>query len=305
MELNQLKSFVTIVNASNFSRAADILHISQPALTHQIRRLEEELGTVLLERGARHVRLTPQGDAFLVYAQRILSLTEECRQTMRELCGGGGRLTIAAGTTNIVFRLANWLQELRQRLPQLEISVQAGSSMEVAEYVLQDQVDLGLVTSPIPDRRLTSHPLFEDKILLIAGKDVLIEENITWQDLKTSSFILFPKGTGFRHYIDDLFRRVGIEPRIAMELDNIEGIKQLTGIGMGLSFLPQIAVEAAISQGILRIVNPRPEMELHRTTSIIMRKGKLWTPAISELIALIAAKYPSSSLPSNTVKNQI
>lgn len=294
MELSQLRSFIAIIGTGNFSRAAVTLHLSQPALTHQIRSLEEELGSKLLERGPRQVRLTPQGNLFLTYAQRILSLAEESVHSVRELSGGSGRLTLAAGTTNIVFRLPDWLQKLREQLPHVEISVRAGTSLEVMEAVLQDRVDLGLVTSPVADRRLARFALFQDEILLIAGQGLCSEEITPWSGLNGQPFLLFPKGSGFRKYLDDLFRRLNIEPRIAMELDNIEGLKQMAGAGMGYAFLPRIAVQAELDQGILRQIHPEPRQELFRTTSLIMRKEKIKTPAITEFIQLLSREYPTS-----------
>lgn len=296
MELSQLRSLVAIVGAGNFSRAAVALHLSQPALTHQIHSLEEELGAQLLERGPRQVRLTPQGDLFLTYAHRILSLSEEGLHAVRELSGEGGRITLAAGTTNIVFRLPDWLQKLRQQLPRMEISVRAGSSLEVMEAVLQDRVDLGLVTSPVSDRRLARFALFQDEIFLVAGPNLALEEPISWTFLNEQPFLLFPKGSGFRKFLDDLFRRVGIEPRIAMELDNIEGLKQMAGAGMGMTFLPRIAVQFEVDQGFLRRIHPEPYQELFRTTSLILRKEKVKTPAITEFIRLLSLEYPSSEI---------
>lgn len=296
MELSHLRSFVTIVGTGNFSRAAVTLHLSQPALTHQIRSLEEELDAQLLERGPRQVRLTPQGTLFLTYAQRILALTEEGFHAVRELSGGGGRLALAAGTTDIVFRLPHWLQKLRTRLPQLEISLHAGSSLEVTEAVLEDRVDLGLVTSPVTDRRLTRFALFQDEILLIAGQTLSAGQTLNWSELNSQSFLLFPKGSGFRKFLDDLFRRVGIEPRITMELDDIEGLKQMAGAGMGFTFLPRIAVQAELDQGTLIQIKPEPLQELMRTTSLILRKEKAKTPAIIEFFKLLSQEYPSSEL---------
>jgi len=296
MEIRQLRSFLQIVAAGNFSRAAVDLHLSQPALTHQMQSLEAELGTPLLERGTRQVHLTPQGKAFLAYAQRIVALADESRHALQAMVEGAGRLSLGIGTTNIVCRLPDWLQKFRTKLPKVEISVRTGSSVEVMEAVLNDKVDLGLVTSPVPDRRLVAYPLFKDEILLLGSRKQTLPGN-TWTDLHTAPFLLFPQGTGFRLYIDDLFRRIGIEPNVILELDNIEGIKKLVEMGMGFSFLPRIAVEAELTQGVLIQYQPAPQMKLFRTSSLVMRKDKYWFPAFTQFMHLMSQEYPAAGIP--------
>lgn len=296
MELYQLRSLQAIVAAGNFSRAAETLHLSQPALTHQIKLLEAELGRPLFERGARQVRLTPQGKIFYNYAQRILILSEEGRQALETYNEGAGRLALGAGTTTIVCRLPEWLQKYRERMPRVELSVRAGSSMEVIDAILQDRVDFGLVTSLTPDRRLISYPLFQDEILLFASGALPQTEDLTWSDLRPFPFLLFPKGSGFRRYVDEIFRRLGFEPRVALELDSIEGIKQLAAVGMGYSFLPRIAVETELALGTLTIIRPAPPMPLSRTTSLVYRKEKYWTPSMTEFARLIAEEYPEAGI---------
>lgn len=296
MELYQLRSLAAIVNAGNFSRAAESLHISQPALTHQIKSLEEELGHALFERGARQVRLTSQGKLFYGYAQRIINLAEEGRHALAQYDEGAGRLTLGAGTTTILCRLPEWLQQYRANMPRVELSVRAGSSMEVIEAVLQDRVDFGLVTSPVPDRRILAFPLYQDEILLLAAPGLTPAAELAWTDLKRAPFLLFPKGSGFRKYVDDLFRRLGFEPRVALEIDSIEGIRQLAAIGMGLSFLPRIAVEAELKASALVALQPEPVMNLFRTTSLVYRKDKLWTPVMTAFAQQIAAAYPEAGV---------
>ena len=292
MNFSTLKTFVLLAQNGSFSKTARTLHLSQPAVSHQIKLLEEEMKQALVERKGRITQLTTAGQLLLPYAQRILSLLAESKTALSELEDEGRKLSIGAGTTTIIFRLPDLIQNFKARFPKVELVIKAGSSKEVTELVLNGSLDLGLITTPAPPGALKSLPLYEDEILLIAPVSWPQSQTpLPLRELEKQPLILFPRGSGFRDFIELFFRTHGLHPKVVLELDSMEGIKQMIRIGMGLSFLPQVAVAQEIYAEEL-ISLPLAEADgLYRTTHLIASPDKFWTTMMTEFTTLLKAKF--------------
>jgi DNA-binding transcriptional LysR family regulator len=275
MELNQMRTFQKLVEYRNFSKAASELHLTQPAVTLQIKNLEEEMHELLFERLGRTLALTPAGEIFYGYVQQILNLTEQARETLLQFSTTRGRLTIGAGTTTIIFRLPVILQQFHHDYPGVEIRIRSGDSEILTRLVMDNAVDLGLVTTkpdPAALGMLTMRPVFEDRIRLVAPPSY--PERLSSTQLEDESLILFRSGAGFRRFLEEQFRLHGFKPQVSLELESMEAISRLVQSGLGLAFLPEVAVREELESGQLRRVEVDDWRPMLRQTFLIHRRDK-------------------------------
>ena len=168
MDLHQLRSFYEVVREQSFTRAADKLFLTQPAISLQIKALENELDEILLERNRRQLRLTPAGEILFAHAKAILSRLEQARDDIAALKQVlRGRLAIGTSDTNCTYVLPGVLAEFRARYPAVELDIRNRMSPEVSNLVLNDEVEFGLATLPVKHRDLVSESLFERRDVLI------------------------------------------------------------------------------------------------------------------------------------------
>jgi DNA-binding transcriptional LysR family regulator len=285
MDLNQLRTFQLLAIQNSFSRTAAALHLSQPAVTLQIKRLEQELGEPLIERLGRSIALTPAGEMLLVYAEQILNLTDQALTNVRQFSGQRGRLTIGSGTTNTIFRLPDILSQFHRHYPQVEIKILNGDSKLICRMVQENAVDLGLVTTIDPTAHLTISPLFTDHIWLIAPQ--YYPDRLTTLELMSESLVIFRAGSGFRHFLEEQFQRYHFTPKVSMELESMEAILRLVKNGLGLAFLPEVAVQEPLVTGELKQVALENWGSMSRQTFLIYRPDKYLTWPIKAFLAQI------------------
>ncbi|HBF38948.1 MAG TPA: hypothetical protein DDW50_16730 [Firmicutes bacterium] len=273
MEFCQLQTFRLVAAHRSFSQAAAELHLTQPAVTQQIKHLESEIGELLLDRSGRNLGLTPAGEVFLTYTHQILNLTEQAVATVRQYSDQKGKLSIAAGTTNTIFRLPLILQNYRNEHPQIEIQIRNGDSKLTTQLVRDNAVDLGFVTTiNTKDSSFQVLPIFKDSIWLIGPKNY--PSRVTIPDLEKESLILFRNGSGFRIFLEENFHRNHFIPKISMEMESIEAIIRLVQTGFGLSFLPEIAVQEELVGERVQKVEVKEWTSMYRQTYLIYRKDK-------------------------------
>ncbi len=275
MELFQLKTFQLVAAHRSFSRAAREIHLTQPAITQQIKNLENEVGEKLIERLGGLFTLTPAGEILLDYAGQILNLTEQALESVRQYAKERGRITIAAGTTNTIFRLPLILKDFHSSYPQVEIRIRNGDSELITKLVMENAVDLGLVTTVNPMETLKILPLFKDPIFLVAPKEY--PNIISIPALEKESLILFRAGSGFRIFLEEQFNLNSFTPKIAMEMESIEAIIRLVRSGFGLAFLPEIAINEELKSRELQTVFITGWNEMFRQTYLIYRREKYLT----------------------------
>ncbi|MGE5558858.1 MAG: LysR family transcriptional regulator [Bacillota bacterium] len=285
MELREIHAFCTVAREQSFSKAAGILHISQPALSILVKRLEGELQTQLLERIGRKIIPTTAGEYLLNQGiqlwQQFQQLQENVspRRFLEE-----PKLIIGAGTTTIINILPPVLKILKQNHPALELIVRGGSSQETIRRILRNSIDLGLITTPADLESIVSRPVFAEKIIPVsAASHPAARKSLNWLQLLQQPMILFPRDSGFRQYLDGIFQRHAIPPRVTMELDDIEAIKKLVEAGLGLSFLPEKSVADEINAGRISrvVVEDAPVME--RKTFLAFHRKKYFSPGLVKI----------------------
>ncbi|MCE6963475.1 LysR family transcriptional regulator [Enterobacter sp. MW07] len=284
LNLAHLATFRLVIQRGSFSAAADVLGISQPAVSLQIRQLEHFLRSRLLERTGRGVKATAAGLALLTHGERIEQVVEE---TLRSLDAFShevsGTVSLGTGATACIHLLPPLLQQLRETYPLLKVGVTTGNTPGVVRAIEENRLDLGLVTMPVSGRGLEITPILDEEFVCISAQEEECEP--TPDSLHTLPLIAFESGSGTRALIDGWFQASGLQPEPAMQLGSIEAIKRMVRAGLGYSIVPRMAVEQVADRVGLCVLSLTPV--LHRQLAIVMRQDKILSKGISGLIRLL------------------
>jgi DNA-binding transcriptional LysR family regulator len=284
MDINpvHVRTLQAIARSGSFSRAGETLHLSQPAISHHMRHLERVIGVPLLIRRGRRAATTEAGAVLLEHAGRAFQVLDEAHEAIQRLRGHvAGRVTVGTGATASIYLLPALLRRLRARYPALELVVVTGNAGEITSAVARGELDIGIVTLPIPaGRGLLVSPFYVDRLVAIAPPERRWRRRapMTAAELAHQPVILYERGGTIRRVVDDWFRRGRAIPRVAMELGNAEATKKLVAAGLGLSVVSEIAVKAEARAGALRLIPLRPA--LHRRIAIVRRRDRSPRPAL-------------------------
>jgi DNA-binding transcriptional LysR family regulator len=300
MALNpvHLRTLHEIVRLQSFSRAAEVLHLSQPAVSLHVRQLEEALGLPLLERVGRRATTTQAGALLLERGGRALEALEAAAASIHALRGVvAGRVKVGTGATASIYLLPAVLRRLRARYPEIELVIVTGNTPEIAEAVADNSLDLGIVTLPVRPRHLAVTPFYADRLVAIVPPDWRWPSRrgrggrrraLAPRDLAGEPLILYERGGTIRQIIEDWFRRGRVTPRVAMELGNGEAIKELVSAGLGPSITSWVSVRAEAHAGTLRVIPLAPP--LVRRLGIIKRRDKPDNPALRSLLRALGSR---------------
>ena len=280
-----LQSFLVVAATSSVSAAAKRLHLSQPAVTKQVRALEHTLGVKLLVRTPRGVRLTGAGELLRDYARRSAGLLDECQIALGDLASGrAGTLAIGAGVTTSMFQLPAMLRSYRRQWPRVDVRVHTGTSHVIAELVRGREVDCGFVTSEIEHAGLISERLYSEPIWLVAAAAARLPSRAP---LAQIPLIIFPGHTGFRRFLDRAFAAAGLHPQIKMEIDSVEATKSLVAVGLGAAFLPAAAVDRELRLKQLRKIAVQGLPALRRHTALLRREDRTPSRALESFLSIV------------------
>jgi DNA-binding transcriptional LysR family regulator len=254
--LPQIEAFLEVASRQNLSRAAEALFVSQPTLTARLQSLESSLGEQLFVRTRRGMRLTEAGEAFLPYAEHAVAALADGRERLVELRRGVvGRLVLGAPPTVSTYTLPAMLARFNAAHPGVRLAVKTGTSEEILQMVLHDQVQLGIMRSLV-HQEIQSVPLYTDALVLIAGPGHRLAEPGTGRrarmaDLDGEVLVLFGRSSSFLEFTTATFRQAGVLPNSVLELDNIEAAKKMVEQGLGVSLVPASTVAAELAAGTL------------------------------------------------------
>lgn len=298
MELHQLEAFEAVLLHHSFTRAAEVLFLTQPAVTRQIAALEQEMKTPLFERLGRTVVPTAAGEALHRYAEEILRLTREAREAVSEIsAGAAGRLTVGASSTLATYILPPLLRQFREEYPRIELGVTTGISARILERVREGRADIGLVTTEgdaRPDAALLLTPLAEFDTVVVLPRDhpLTARGRLCAADLAGTPLTLMESGTNLRTYVDHIFNASGVSATVALEMDSVEAIKRMVEAGLGVSLLPEIAVRSEVALGNL-VARPLTDEPLeHRRIALVRRRDKFLSASLKAFIDLITRELP-------------
>ena len=296
--LQQLRILKAVATEKNFTKAAELLYLSQPSLSKQIKTLEKNLDILLINRENNKVSLTESGKIFLQYSERILALCEEsCRALIDLKNGERGNLTVGASQTIGTYLLPRVLALFAQNYPQINLKIQVNSTRMIAKNVINREIDLAVVGGEIPDKlrkNLTVEHFVEDEFSLIVPKlhPFASKKQITKKDLYHLNFITLNSNSTIRKFIDNILSQNQIETkqlRIIMQLNSIEGIKTAVSLGLGAAFVSSSAIEKEIELKTIEILKIE-NIQITRTLSIISNpecyKSKAFEFFYKELLEL-------------------
>lgn len=290
MELYQLEAFEAVAHYRSFTRAAEALHITQPAVTRQIAALEAELKTRLFDRLGRSVHLTAAGETLHGYAESIVRLAREAGHAVADISAGvGGRLAVGASSTLATYYLPSLLRQFREAHPAVDLTVHTGISADIIQQVRTNHADLGIVAAELDDAAIASRALgeYETCVVVPPGHPLAAAEELTAAQLAGSPLILMEQGTNLRTYVDRLLSAAGVEEQVTMEMDNVEAIKRMIAAGLGISMLPAIAVAEEVAAGRLDALRLSGVPQANRQIRLIHRRDKYVSTAMSAFIHLV------------------
>lgn len=303
MDLDQLHTFLEIVRLKSFSKAAQTCYRTQPAISAQIRQLEQELNASLFERLGTRIQLTPAGRIFCEYAEQILELRRRSQDAINELDRvPRGELVIAANEATCIYVLPQVFSEFKKLFPNVQLLVDRSYGGHVVEAVIDNLADFGFTQLPVQEKRLQVLPVFSDEIRLLipAGHPLAALEEVRPADVVPYPLLL-PKGGSTRSRINQWLEPVEDNLQISMELDSTEMIKRFVLAGLGISFMAASHFEEGVKNGQFASVSLAPE-PLIRRLGLIYRKDKALSKAglgfiqvVTEQARRLAAREPANN----------
>jgi DNA-binding transcriptional LysR family regulator len=274
----RLQVFHAVAKQMSFTKAAETLFMTQPAVTFQIKQLEEHFNTRLFERGHGRISLTPAGEVVLEYAERILSLSAELDTRLREMTGRlSGPLLIGASTTIAEFLLPPVLGEFKSLHPDVQAKLIVGNSETIENRVAEHTLDLGLIEAPSHLPALQTEVCCEDELQVIVapGHPLAKVKSVSPRQLVPYPYVSRESGSGTREFTDLYFRKAGIQPNdlnVVMELGSPEALKGVVTTGLGYAIVSRITVEKERKLGELVALPLQPR--LMRSLSLVYPKER-------------------------------
>jgi DNA-binding transcriptional LysR family regulator len=291
MDFDQLRTFIEVARLGSFSRAAEKVLRSQPAVSAQIRQLEEEYGHRLFDRSAKAVRLTPAGEVVLDYAQQLLNLRSHSVQAISDSNGTlRGTLSIGANEGTFLYVLPKVLAKYHKKFPQVRISVYRSFTHKVSEKVEEGAIDVGVLTMPVKSPSLKVMPVFRDRIMLMVGRDSRLyqQSSATLEEFAREPIIV-PKTGSIRKLIEKHLRPYREHMKITMELTSVTMIKRFVAAGFGVSLICASFARDDAKRGDVKLLK-LDALDLWRELGLVHRKDRSLPRVASAFLEIAAAE---------------
>jgi len=280
MELTQIRAFYEIARSGSFSKGAEKLCITQPALSRQVESLEKSVGISLFNRHSRGVHLTEAGRRLFEYVEQMLRLADEAERTLKEIQGlETGKLSIGACTTVGNYLLPTPLATFLKLHPKIEASLDLGKSDEIVERVLNRHFDLGFIAGIADPPGLCIEPIHQDEILFLVSPGHPLCKNPEYNPdlLSEEIFILRELGSATRQALEAILAKIRVKPSRVVTLGDTEAVKRSVMAGMGVTFLSKHTVSLELQTGLL-CAPDIPELKMTRPMLCIYPKGTHLSP---------------------------
>ena len=275
LENFRLKVFRAVAEHLNFRRAAEHLFLTQPAVTLQVKALENDLGVRLFDRTAGRISLTPQGSVLFDYAKRLASLASEAEQKLGADDGNvSGELLLGVSTTIAQYVLPRLLGAFLDEHPRVQFSLRSGNTSEIVEFILHNKVSIGLIEGPARDRGVHTEPFMEDELVLIMRPD-FASDHLSRAQLVACHLLMREQGSGSRRVVETALGNAGLKLktfRKVMDLDSTEAIKSAVEAGLGVGFVSRWAIAKELELGALKIVEVTG-LKVARDFTLVSRAG--------------------------------
>ncbi len=300
IEDHKLKIFCTVAEVKSFSKASEIIHLTQPAVSLQIQALEEFYETKLLDRTSNNVTLTPSGEILYRYAKEILSLYADAEKNIGKLTGlAKGSIVIGASSTIGNYLLPKVIADFRKMCPKIKVNITIGNTKKIVELLHSFNIDVGLVEGDVKSQKIVMDSLLEDELYVIvpSGHPWSKNNEISILDLVKEPFIFREEGSGTRQAVEKSLLRHGINPHnmeVSLILGSNEAIKEAVENGMGISIVSQWAVKKETKCGSIKMLGIKEEKVI-RDFSLVFSKNGVSSHGIEEFLLYIK-KYPFDNL---------
>lgn len=284
----RLQVFYTVARLLSFTKAADSLHMTQPAVTFQIRQLEEYFNTRLFDRTHNRISLTEAGEEVLAYAERIIGLYNEMDNQIRKLTGDViGVLVIGASTTIAEYRIPTLLGDFQQKFPDVRLRLKVSNTVGVVHMVENNEIDVGVVEAPVSNKNLVVKVCWCDQLMVICPPDheLANAKSIDVERVQPYPFIAREEGSGTREVISSYFAQRGLnfgDLKTTMEFGSPESVKSAVEAGLGISIISETTLVKELKLGTLQAISLKPPMI--RPFSIVYQRQKFRLRAMEEFL---------------------
>jgi len=254
LESFRLKVFRTVAEHLNFRKAAEHLFLTQPAITLQVKALEDDLGIRLFDRASNRVSLTPQGALLLDYAKKIATLVSQAEQELWEDGKVSGELSLGVSTTIAQYLLPRLLRAFLDENPRVQFSLRSGNTSEIVQLLLENKLAIGLIEGPARDHGIRTEPFMQDELVLIAP--AFEPDRLSRDQFVASRLLMREHGSGSRHVAKVALENDGFKLKSfknVMNLDSTEAIKSAVEVGLGIGFVSRWAIFKELELGTLKV----------------------------------------------------
>ena len=296
----RLQVFYTVARLLSFTKAAEELHMTQPAVTFQVRQLEEQFNTRLFDRTHNRISLTEAGKKVYESAEKIFSIYSEMDNAVRELTGDvSGVLILGASTTIAEYMLPVLLGDFKAEHPDVTVRLKVANTDGIVSQVENNAIDLGVVEAPVTNKNLVVEECRTDQMVIIVppGHELAEEKIVPLKRISEYPFICREEGSGTREVMLESMSVTGMNPselRISMELGSLEAVKGAVEAGMGISVISLATIQKEIKLGTLVAIKTDPPIQ--RPFSFVHQKQKFRVRAMDELLSF-ARNYCKSYVP--------
>jgi LysR family transcriptional regulator, low CO2-responsive transcriptional regulator len=288
MDFDQLVTFLEVARQGSFSRAGEKVFRSQSAVSAQIRQLEQEYGDRLLDRSGKTVKLTPAGQVFYEYAERLKNLRDESLTAVADHSGTPrGTLRVGANEATCLYVLPQVFAEYCRRYPPVQISIYRNFTYKIVEKLENGSVEVGVLTLPVQSPSLKIHPIFRDKLMLmVSPKNALAKHKVVSVDEIVKHPLLFPKTGHTRRLLDKLFRPHSAELQVRMELPSIGMIKSFVAADLGISLISAAFARDDVAAGRVKLIELEGP-ELWRELGLAYRRDRTLSVAAKTFVSVV------------------
>jgi LysR family transcriptional regulator, low CO2-responsive transcriptional regulator len=296
MDFDQLETFLEVSRLSSFSRAAERRFRTQPAISSQIRALEEEVGAKLLDRSGGKVAITAAGKVFRKFAEETLEQRRVALINLAEMQRvPRGEIVVAANEGTCLHILPEVFAEFKRQYPNVAVSVKRQEHKKILEAIIENSCDFGIVSLPVPDKRLTVVPIHRDELVVIAPPNHPLARQTKATVAEVVRYpLLLPKVGRTRDSLERLFDERQLKPAISMELDSSELLKRFVAADVGIGFIPRSQVAEDLQARALAALT-LADASLQRELALVFRKDKALSRAALAFIE-IAVKLKSAAV---------
>lgn len=289
VEINDLRAFVAVADLGSFAAAARELHLSQPALSRRISKLETSLGVRLLERTTRRVELSAPGRAFALRARQVVNGFDESLLDVTDAASRlTGEITLACVPTAVNHLLPAVLEQFQQQFPGVLIRVMDEGASEALALVARGEADFGINYLGAQEGNIAFAPLLEERFVLACppAHPLARRKSVNWSELGEHRYIAVNKASGNRMLLDLALGKVPQLPRPVLEARHVRTAVDMVAAGLGIAAVPQLAIPVSGADAVLRIV-PLVSPTVSRTLGLLTRRGQLLSPLAQRFCELV------------------